>query len=115
MRSGATDNDFVWALSRCRTDEEMVKLYGAEEIQTICGKSGTGFIEDSFCFHKAQEPTARDRLVFQLRYALSDYGTGSDATHRDWLQADRSPVRSSVAVSRPAADPIDQLDLAAAS
>jgi hypothetical protein len=73
----------IWALSRCRTDEEMVQVYGAGKIEMICGKSGTGFIEDSFCFHKGQEPTARDRLVFQLRYALSDYGTGSDATHRE--------------------------------
>lgn len=42
--------------------------------------------------HKGQEPTARNRLVFQLRYALRDYGTGSDAVHREWLEADRAPV-----------------------
>jgi hypothetical protein len=77
----------VWTLSRSRTDEEMVKVYGAERIQTICGNSGTGFLEDSFCFHKGQEPTARDRLVFQLRYAFRDYGNQSDAVHREWLGA----------------------------
>jgi hypothetical protein len=70
----------------------MVQVYGAEKIQTICGNSGTGFIEDSFCFHKGQEPTARDRLVFQLRYAFNDYGSGADAVHREWLEADRTPV-----------------------
>jgi hypothetical protein len=65
----------------------MVKVYGAERIQVISGNSGTGFIEDSFCFHKGQEPTARDRLVFQLRYAFRDYGNQSDAVHREWLGA----------------------------
>jgi len=84
----------VLSLSRCRTHKEMLDIYGADRLQVICGQAGAGFIEDSFCFHKGQEPTARDRLVFQLRYALHDYGTGSDSAHREWMAADRRPVSS---------------------
>jgi len=87
----------IWSLSRCRSDDEILQTYGSENVQMICGQSGTGFIEDTFCFHKGQEPMGRDRLVFQLRYALHDYGTGADSAHREWLTADRVPARVSAA------------------
>jgi hypothetical protein len=79
----------VVSLSRCRSDQEMLDIYGADKLQMICGQAGSGFVEDPFCFHKGQEPTARDRLLFQLRYALHDYGTGSDSAHQEWMAADR--------------------------
>jgi hypothetical protein len=78
----------ILSLSRVRSEGEMLKTYGAENLQTICGPSGSGFIEDPFCFHMGQEPTGRDRLVFQLRYALHDYGMGSDSVHREWMAVD---------------------------
>jgi len=86
----------VWSPSRCRTHREMLDVYGADRLQVICGQAGAGFVEDSFCFHKGQEPTGRDRLVFQLRYSLYDYGTGSDSAHREWMAADRRPIATTV-------------------
>jgi hypothetical protein len=78
----------VWTPSRSFTDDEIENAYGADRARTICGRAGDGFIEDSFCFHKGQSPTTRDRLILQLRYAVHDYGTGLDEAHRDLLAAD---------------------------
>jgi hypothetical protein len=61
---------------RCasKDDKEIVDAYGAENLVTICGSAGLGFVEDSMCFHKGTVPTERERLLLQIEYALNDYG-----------------------------------------
>lgn len=57
-----------------RKDKNVIDFYGDENVVTIDGKAGSGFVEDPFCFHKATRPTGKDRLLLQLRYATKDYG-----------------------------------------
>ena len=54
-------------LSANQSDEEITRRYGTENVVTICGKAGFGFVEDAYCFHKALPPRSRDRLFLQLR------------------------------------------------
>ncbi|MBX9255915.1 hypothetical protein H1Q63_18560 [Desmonostoc muscorum CCALA 125] len=57
-----------------RTDREVLSSYNHEDVLTICGEAGFGFIEDPYCFHKATRPLLKDRLILQLRFATRDYG-----------------------------------------
>lgn len=50
-----------------QSDERIRRVYGEKDIVTICGKSGYGFIQDSFCYHKALAPTHNNRLLLQVR------------------------------------------------
>jgi hypothetical protein len=61
---------------RCasKDDNEIVNTYGAENLVTICGPAGLGFVEDSTCFHKGTLPTGKERLLLQIEYAINDYG-----------------------------------------
>ncbi len=56
-----------------RNDGEIVNYYGFENLATITGPAGVGFIEDSMCFHKATRPLAGDRLMLQVTLAVNDY------------------------------------------
>jgi hypothetical protein len=56
-----------------RSDENIVRWYGPENIVTIRGAAGTGFIEDPFCFHKATRPVAGDRLVLELGFGMRNH------------------------------------------
>lgn len=49
------------------SDDSVEAAYGKDNVVTILGKAGTGFIEDTFCFHKALAPTKNDRLLLQIR------------------------------------------------
>ena len=51
-----------------RGDEEIINYYGAENLITLTGPAGSGFMEDSFCFHRASRPTAQDRLILALTF-----------------------------------------------
>jgi hypothetical protein len=66
------------SVHKSRPDEEIEGHYPAEDIRVICGKAGTGFAEDTFCFHKGQAPRSQDRLMLQVRFGLRDYGTGRE-------------------------------------
>ncbi|MFN6567627.1 hypothetical protein [Dendronalium sp. ChiSLP03b] len=57
-----------------RTDREVLNSYSHEDVLTICGEAGSGFIEDPYCFHKATRPLLKDRLILQLRFTTRDYG-----------------------------------------
>ena len=70
---------------RRRTDDELLRIYGSERMLTMCGVAGFGFAEDTFCFHKGLHPRNRDRLILQLRYAMKDYGMGSDEKSQAWM------------------------------
>jgi len=54
--------------SRFHNDEKLLSFYGNDRVLTIAGSPGTGFFEDSSCFHKGLVPTENDRLMLQLRY-----------------------------------------------
>lgn len=56
-----------------RSDEEMIDYYGKDQEVTICGTKGSGFAQDSMCFHKATRPERKDRLLLQVTFAINDY------------------------------------------
>lgn len=60
------------------TDLDIVKAYGRENIKTICGLAGLGFVEDPLCFHKGLPPIVTDRLILQIEFAIHDYGMQKD-------------------------------------
>lgn len=50
------------------TDSEARRRYGDGRIKCIEGPAGTGFFEDTSCYHKALAPLSDDRLMLQFRY-----------------------------------------------
>ncbi len=56
-----------------RSDTNIERYYGNDNIVTIQGAAGTGFIEDTYCFHKATRPVAGDRLMLELGFGLQDH------------------------------------------
>lgn len=59
-------------------DAEIEAAYGAERVIMIYGEAGTGFAEDTGCFHKGIPPRTRDRLALQVEFALHDYALAHD-------------------------------------
>lgn len=72
-------------LSRIQPETELAQLYSAEQFLTIAGKSGTGFMEDTFCFHKGNPPQIKPRLFLQLHFAAHNY-------HQTKYLDDRDPA-----------------------
>ncbi|QXE24618.1 hypothetical protein B6N60_03324 [Richelia sinica FACHB-800] len=69
-----------------RTDEEIAEAYGKENIVTICGQAGFGFAEDTICYHKAERPLEKDRLILQIQYAGKNYGNHNDIMDTQYLK-----------------------------
>lgn len=46
--------------------EEVFAHYGAERAMIIEGPAGTGFLEDTSCFHRAMPPQEGERLMMQI-------------------------------------------------
>lgn len=44
------------------------KQFGAENEITIEGPAGTGFVQDTSCYHRASPPTRGDRLMLAVRF-----------------------------------------------
>ncbi|MGB5969748.1 MAG: hypothetical protein WA865_06815 [Spirulinaceae cyanobacterium] len=65
-------------IRRGYSDVEIAQYYGQENILTICGEAGFGFVEDPLYFHKGITPKKQDRLILQIEYAMYDYGMQSD-------------------------------------
>ncbi len=60
---------FRWLLGSSRqTDEAIESHYGKEKIVCLQGAAGSGFLEDTSCYHKALTPISADRLLLQIRY-----------------------------------------------
>lgn len=57
-----------------RSDAEMIKYYGDDNLVTVTGPAGTGFAEDPFCFHRGTPPMSGDRLMMRVEFGISDYG-----------------------------------------
>jgi hypothetical protein len=60
--------DFYEKLHRRLTDEQAASRYG-DRITVMTGRSGTGFFEDTFCYHKGANPKKR-RLLMEFEYSL---------------------------------------------
>ena len=58
---------------RHRSDDEILRSYGAARIVTICGPAGTVIVEDPFCFHKVKLPNERKRFAAQLLYTGAEF------------------------------------------
>jgi hypothetical protein len=51
------------------SNEKINEYYGDQRVIVIEGKSGTGFVEDASCYHRAIPPIEGKRLMLQLRYS----------------------------------------------
>ena len=67
-------------------DQAIVKHYGQENLTTICGEAGYGFVENPLCFHKGIPPLQRDRLILQIEFAIHDYGMQNDLKDASMLE-----------------------------
>ena len=50
-------------------EEEVRKVFGIENEIMIEGPAGSGFVQDTSCYHRATPPTQRHRLMFQIRFS----------------------------------------------
>ncbi|HEY0838235.1 MAG TPA: hypothetical protein VGE72_30285 [Azospirillum sp.] len=50
-------------------EETVFEHFGRDTLMVIEAPAGTGFLEDTSCYHKAVAPTHRDRLMFQIWYS----------------------------------------------
>jgi hypothetical protein len=51
-------------------DAEVRGAFGAQNVLTIGGKAGEGFLEDTFGFHKGQPVADGVRLMFSVTYSM---------------------------------------------
>lgn len=58
---------FLFGSARA-SDEAVEAHYGKDKVTLIEGVAGTGFLEDTSCFHKALTPIKQNRLMLQIRY-----------------------------------------------
>jgi hypothetical protein len=54
--------------SAAASEDAVRKQYGIENEITIEGPAGTGFVQDTSCYHRATPPTAGDRLMLAVRF-----------------------------------------------
>lgn len=58
-----------WLFGSARQSDKAIEShYDKEKIVCLEGAAGTGFIEDTSCYHKALAPMSADRLMLQIRY-----------------------------------------------
>lgn len=50
--------------------QEIVQHYGYQSLVPICGKVGSGFVEDPRCFHKKAPPSSQERLTLQIQFSI---------------------------------------------
>lgn len=80
----------LFSFSKSRSEEHLAAVYGRENFVNLRGPAGTGFAEDTFCFHKGLHPLEDHRLIVQVRFALNDYDDAHD--RRPELPAGRPPA-----------------------
>lgn len=54
--------------SAVASQEAVRKQFGIENEITIEGPAGTGFVQDTSCYHRASPPTRGDRLMLAIRF-----------------------------------------------
>jgi hypothetical protein len=52
------------------SDDHIERTYGSEQVITVTGSSGFGFVADTYGIHKGAVPTKRPRLLLQIQYSL---------------------------------------------
>lgn len=57
----------LWG-STVASEEQIYLQFGRENEIVIEGPAGTGFIQDTSCYHRASPPTSGDRLMLQIRF-----------------------------------------------
>ena len=50
-------------------EAEVLAHFGRDRLMVVEGPAGTGFLEDTSCYHRAMPPTDRDRLMFQIWFS----------------------------------------------
>ncbi|NJR18622.1 MAG: hypothetical protein HC785_24885 [Calothrix sp. CSU_2_0] len=60
------------------SEKDIISYYGQENILTICGSAGWGFVEDTFAVHQGTRPISQSRLILQLNFASHDYNMEND-------------------------------------
>lgn len=88
-----------WGKKRYR-DAEIVEAYGIENLVTVCGNAGFGFVEDTLCFHKGMPPIQHDRLMLQIEFATRDYNMQSDKVDPRSLHVYSAGLKSGQACDR---------------
>ena len=69
VKSSHKDKPLKCLLSSARkSDIEISEYYDEGRVVLIEGKAGTGFLEDTSCYHKALAPVSHDRLLLQIRF-----------------------------------------------
>ncbi len=67
--------------SRRPAEQQLKNFYGENKIISLTGKAGSGFIEDTFCFHRGSVPKSTRRLFLQLHFAVNNY---NPTEHHDY-------------------------------
>jgi hypothetical protein len=49
--------------------QDITSFYGYKNIVPICGKAGSGFVEDTRCFRQATSPGSKERLILQVTFS----------------------------------------------
>jgi len=52
------------------SDDEIAQTFPAEDIVTMTGEAGSGFLENTYGFHKGQPLIEGHRLIFQVVYSM---------------------------------------------
>lgn len=69
VKSSHKDKPLKYLLGSARkSDNEISQYYDESKVVLIEGKAGTGFLEDTSCYHKALAPISQDRLLLQIRF-----------------------------------------------
>lgn len=69
VRGSHTRKPLAWLIGSARkSDAQIAGRYAEEDVLTIEGPAGTGFLEDTSCYHKALPPLENKRLLLQIRY-----------------------------------------------
>jgi len=55
--------------SATASEAKVRQQFGLENEIMIEGLRGSGFVQDTSCYHRATPPRLRDRLMFQIRFA----------------------------------------------
>ncbi|WP_166260720.1 hypothetical protein [Marinobacter salicampi] len=58
----------LWG-SAVASEDQVYLQFGKENELVIEGPAGTGFVEDTSCYHRASPPTSGDRLLLQIRFS----------------------------------------------
>jgi hypothetical protein len=69
MKRSHKGKPFRMLLGSARASADAVyKQFGKENEITIEGSAGTGFVQDTACFHRASPPSRGDRLMLAIRF-----------------------------------------------